>query len=105
MDKNNIVAKEPFYGKSTTKSGKRAKLGTKIINSDGEVKVLLTPAGRGAKYSAELKNRKRYTNSGSVKKDDKGKAMKLNCCQRAYRSGYLAARKDNAKAYNAKNNK
>lgn len=103
--KNQIIAKEPFYGKAKTKSGKPAKLGTKITNSDGEVKVLLTPSGKGAKYASELKNGKRYTNTGTVKRDDKGKPLGLDCCQRAYRAGYLASRSDNAKAYNSKKNK
>ena len=104
MAKNKVVAKEPYYGKATTKAGKRAKLGTRITDQDGVSKVLLNPSGKGAKYSAELKSGKRYTNSGSVKRDNNGKLLELDCCQRAFRSGYLQARKDSAKAYNAKKN-
>lgn len=72
--------------------------------SDGKQKVLLTPNGKGAKYSAELKNGVRITNTGKRKKSDDGKPMKLTKAQRAYRSGYLNARKDNAKAYKSKRN-
>ena len=56
--KNKVVKTEPFYGKAKTKAGKSAKLGTKITNSDGEVKVLLTPTGKGAKFASEFGNSK-----------------------------------------------
>ena len=80
MSKSKIIAKEPFYGNSKTKSGKPAKIGTKITNSDGEIKVLLTPSGKGAKYASELKNGKRYTNSGVVKRYNNGKPLELDSC-------------------------
>lgn len=61
--------------------------------------VVLHPAGKGKKYAAELKNNKRYTN------DSKPKDKPLTKEGRAYRSGYLQARKDSAKAWKAKNKK
>lgn len=105
MAKSKIVKKEPFYDKAKTKAGKPAKLGTRITDSDGVSKVLLTPSGKGAKYSAELKNDKHYTNSGVIKRDNDGNPLNLDCCQRSYHAGYLAARKNGAKAYKAKKNK
>ncbi|MDE5601360.1 MAG: hypothetical protein K2J16_02575 [Clostridia bacterium] len=100
-----IVKKVPFFGKAKTKSGNKAKLGTTITDSDGVTTTLLNPSGKAAKYSAELKNNQRYTNYGAVKKDKNGQAQRLTRKQRAYRAGYLQARKDSAKAYNANNGK
>lgn len=96
-----VVRSEPYYGneKVKTKSGKSVKLGTQFANKDGETKVLLNPAGKGVKYSVELKNGKRYTNKGEPKRDRSGKPMKLSKAQRAFRAGYLQSRKDGAKAY------
>ena len=100
MNKNQIVSTEPHYGKTKKKNGKPVKIGTRLINKDGEFNVVLTPAGKGAKFASELKNNKRYYNKGT-----KVKAEGLTDTQRAYRAGYLDARKDNAKVYTAKNNK
>lgn len=98
--KAKIVSKAPYYGRRTKSNGKRERVGTKITTSDGVVVTLLTPNGYGAKYAAEMKNNKRYTNSGIEKKD-----KRLSEHGRAYRSGYLKARKDSARAYKAKQNK
>ncbi len=76
--------------------------GTSFIDSEGKSKKLLTPHGKGKKYARELSTGVRETNIGSVKKDKKGAVMMLSEKQRAYRSGYLDAQKDSAKAFKAK---
>lgn len=96
--KRDIVSQKPFYGKRKKANGQKERLGTQITTSDGVVITLLTPSGYGAKYAAEMKNNKRYTNSGIEKKD-----KRLTEHGRAYRAGYLKARKDSSKAYKAKN--
>ena len=98
-----IIHKEPYVStKLKTKSGKFLKLGTRITNEDGETKVLLNPAGKGAKFAKELRDNKHYTSEDETKKDKKGKIKRLSDTQRAYRSGYLKARSDSAKAFNSK---
>ncbi len=97
-----IIYKETVTGKSKTEAGKPLKVGTRITNEDGETKVLLNPAGKGAKYAAELKDNKHYTNEGKIKTNSNGKIKRLSDTQRAYRSGYLKARSDNSKAFNSK---
>lgn len=77
--------------------------GTSFIDEAGKSKKLLTPHGKGKKYARELSTGIRETNMGSVKKNEKGQVMTLTEKQRAYRSGYLDAQKDSAKAYKAKN--
>lgn len=72
------------------------------VNAKGEEVVLLNPNGKAAKYADELKRDCRYTNKGEYKADADGVVHPLTKQQRAYRSGYLAARKDAAKAYKAK---
>ena len=91
-----------FFGKKKA-DGKRSKRGVHLVNEeDGRKFTALTPSGKGEKYAKELKDGKRITNSFSPKFDDEGKQMNLTKEQRAYRVGYLEARKDSAKAYNAK---
>ena len=68
----------------------------------GEVKVLLNPALKGRKYSAEMKKNVRYTNDGKLKVYENGKPMRLTKQGKAYRAGYLQARKDSANCYKAK---
>lgn len=93
-----------FFGKKK-KNGERRKNGVYLVNKeDGRKFTALNPSGKGAKYAQELKDGKRVLNDLETPKlNDKGKQMKLNKSQRAYRAGYLDARKDNAKAFNAKN--
>ena len=75
----------------------------KIVNKKtGNVITLLTPAEKGRKYSAELRHNKRLTNSYTRKRGKNGKQLTLSKQARAYRSGYLQARQDNAKCYKAK---
>ena len=65
--------------------------------------VLLNPQERGTKYALELKHKKALTNDGHRKIDSEtGKQKRLSKEQLAYRSGYLQARKDSAKAYRSK---
>ena len=71
----------------------------------GKNSVLLNPAEKGRKYSAELKAGIHATNDHQIKRKKNGQPIRLTDTQKAYRSGYLAARKDNAKCYNAKNKK
>ena len=90
-----------FWGKKKA-NGERRKNGVYLKNTeDGREFTALNPSGKGAKYAKELKDGKRITNSGSPKLDGNGKQMGLTKQQRAYRSGYLQARKDSANAYNA----
>lgn len=67
--------------------------------------TLLNPSEKSRKYSAELKAGVHATNNGKLKKNKKGNAIRLSDTQKAYRFGYLAARKDNAKCFNSKRNK
>ena len=65
--------------------------------------VLLNPQERGIKYSLELKHKKALTNDFYRKMDpETGKQKRLSKEQLAFRSGYLQARKDSAKAYKSK---
>lgn len=93
--------KNIFWGKKK-KNGERTKNGVILTDSDGVQKTLLTPAGKGAKYAQELKTGKRMTNSGAPKMDDNGQQQGLTKGQRAFRAGYIQARKDGAKAFKAK---
>lgn len=94
--RRDIVSKRPVVDKE------RRKLGTEVTLDTGEVKVYLNPGGKAAKYAAELKSGVRMTNDGTIKKTKKGEYMGLTDVKAAYRSGYLQARKDSAKAHNAK---
>lgn len=70
----------------------------------GQCFILLNPAEKGRKYAAEMRAGIHATNSGKVKKKN-GKPKRLKDTEKAYRAGYLAARSDSAKCYNAKNRK
>jgi len=63
-------------------------MAVKVTNRNGYTVTLLNPSEKGQLYARELKdNYNPRTGDGLTKS------------QRAYRSGYLDARKDNAKAY------
>lgn len=95
------IKKGIFWGKKKA-NGERRKNGVHLENEkDGRKFTALNPSGKGAKYAKELKDGKRITNSGAPKLDSNGKQMGLTKQQRAFRSGYLQARKDNAEAYKA----
>lgn len=68
-------------------------------NRQGRDVTLLTPAGKGAKYAKELKEKVRYNNNGQLKVTKDGEVRPLTSEQKAYRAGYLDARSDSAGAY------
>ena len=73
-------------------------------NRKGKTVTLLNPSEKGRKYAIELKTGVRMTNNGEQKKGKDGKPLKLgkagkDAQARAYRSGYLQARRDSANAY------
>ena len=74
----------------------------KVRSKNGKTLTLLNPSEKGEKFAKELKTGKKYTNDGKIKKDKNGKVVKLGKKERAYRSGYLDSRQDNAKAYKSK---
>ena len=77
--------------------------GVTVVNKrTGNVVTLLNPAQKGRKYSVELKHGKALTNDGRRKLTKNGTQKKLTNTQKAFRSGYLQARKDNAKCWKAK---
>ncbi len=96
------VLKKTAFVRPNPRSGKDERIGTFVDFTDGTNITLLTPNGKGAKYAKELEHNVGITNDGFVKKDKKGRVIKLTDKQRSYRSGYLDARKDAAKAYKAK---
>ena len=77
-------------------------MSTKIKTSTGKTVTLLNPSEKGAKFAKELKTGVARTNDGRYKIDSNSKkAIRLTNEQRAFRSGYLSAQSDSAKAYNA----
>ena len=73
-----------------------------IKTKKGKEVVLLNPAEKAQKFIDELVNNTKITNDGHLKFDKNGKPVKLTQSERAFRSGYLASRKDSAKAYKSK---
>lgn len=103
--KQDVKSKKIFFGGEKS-DGKKRKAGVELTFIDGEKTVLLNPSGRGEKYAKELKQNKRYTDDGKLKTGKDGKTpLELDCCSRAYRSGYLSALSDSAKAYNSTKSK
>lgn len=78
---------------------------TVVDVNTGVRKKLLNPAGKGRKFAAELKSNKHYTNDGKTKVTKSGKLKRLTDTERSYRSGYLQARQDSAKAFKSKSYK
>lgn len=72
-----------------------------VKTKKGNTIVLLNPAEKGAKFAKELRSKYRLTNDLNVKCDNDGVPLELSKEARAYRSGYLAARKDSANCYKA----
>ena len=56
--------------------------------------VRLSPKRKGRKAAYELRTGKRFTNTGQPKRDKNGKQLTVVKAGRAYRAGYLDARKD-----------
>ena len=100
--KSDVKSKKIFSWGNKTKSGKDAKSGVTVTFNDGTETTLLNPSGKATKYAFELASDSRVTNNGAFKTDGDGNELSLTAEQRAYRSGYLDAQKDNAKVYNAK---
>lgn len=67
--------------------------------------VLLNPSERSVKFAKELKENRKRTNEMKFKLDENKKSIKLDEKERAFRAGYLEARKDSSKAYKANKNK
>lgn len=63
-------------------------MAVKVTRKDGSTVTLLNPAEKGQLYARELKDNYNPRTGNELTKT-----------QRSYRSGYLDARKDNAKAY------
>lgn len=69
-----------------------------VKNHNGKDVTLLPPQMKGRKAAYELRTGQRFTNNFEPKYDDNGQIQKLTEVQRAFRSGYLEARKDIGKA-------
>lgn len=76
-----------------------------VTNKKGNKVTLLNPSEKGRKYADELRNGAKQTNTGMIKWGKDGKPTYLTDTQKAYRSGYLAAQKDSANAYKARQNR
>lgn len=61
----------------------------------------LSPKRKGRKAAYELRTGKRFTNNGEVKRGSNGKQLSVTKLGRAYRAGYLDARKDIGQAVQA----
>ena len=72
--------------------------GKSYTRKNGKTVHLLNPSEKAGKFAYELKHDRRFTNLGETK----GDAKFLTPEQAAYRSGYLDARKDGARAWKAK---
>ncbi len=66
---------------------------------NGKTIRLMDPGEKSRKFATELKSGTKFTNFGVQKRSKNGKPMRLTDTEAAYRGGYLAARKDNARAY------
>lgn len=100
--KSDVKSKRAFT-LGNKQSGGKERSGVVVTYKDDTKQTFLTPAGKSRKFVEELKSGEKLTNDMQVKTDKKGKPRRLRDTERAYRSGYLAARKDAAKAYKAKN--
>ena len=67
--------------------------------------VRLSPKRKGKKAAYELRTGKRFTNSSQPKRGKNGKQLTLTKAGRAYRAGYLDARKDIGYAAQARRKK
>jgi len=78
------------------------KMGVVIETQNGTQKTLLNPHGKTVKYKNELESGVHITNDGDLKRNKSGDYLGLTPTEAAYRSGYIAAQADNARAYNSK---
>ena len=72
-----------------------------VSNKNGRKIYLFNPDEKARKYLAELKIGSKLTNMIEPKLEN-GKLIRLSKKDKAYRIGYLNARKDNSKAYMSK---
>ncbi len=79
---------------------KNKTIGVSGLDKNGNRITLLNPSEQGYKYSKELKHKVRFTNDMTAIKQNG-----LSDTEAAYRAGYLASQKANARAYKAKNNR
>lgn len=77
-------------------------MAVKVKTKKGGSLTLLNPSEKGRKFADELRNGAKQTNDGYIKFGKSGKPVKLTDTEKAFRSGYLTAQKDSAKAYNAR---
>lgn len=87
------------------KSGGVKNMAVRVSTRRGKQVTLLNPSEKGRKCACELRTGIHVTNEGVVKCDNNGNAIPLTDTQKAWRSGYLAARKDSADCFNANNGK
>lgn len=73
-----------------------------VRNRNGKMVTLLNPSEKAGKFAHELAYDTKYTNNGYEKLDKKGNLQKLTSEQRAFRAGYLQARKDSSNAFKSK---
>lgn len=79
--------------------------GVENFTEDGRRIILLNPYGKSYKYSQELTDKQKYNNNLTSYYLKNGKPVRLSNTQLAWRSGYLQARKDNAKVFNKRKKK
>ena len=77
-------------------------MATVVKTKKGKKITLLNPSEKGRKFADELRNGAKQTNDGFIKFGNDGKAIRLTDTEKSYRSGYLDAQKDSAKAYKAR---
>ena len=76
-----------------------------ITTKKGKKMKMLNPSEKGNKFAKELSLGYHHTNDMQFKTDKNGEVKPLTREERAYRSGYLDARKDSANCWKAKNKK
>ena len=76
-----------------------------VKDRKGNTVRLLNPAQKADKFLLELKGNVHLTNYNKSKLTKSGKVKRLSDTQRSFRSGYLAAMKDSARAYKHNKNK
>lgn len=80
-------------------------MSVQVINKNGKTVTLLNPSEKGRKYAAELKHGIKCTNDHKIKRMPDGSKIGLGDAERAYRAGYLDARKDSANCWKAQQKK
>ena len=92
--------------KKWTKTRKKGgAYGGVVVREEGtdREQTLLSPSQRGAKFSQELREGRRYFNNGVPREDEQGASVPLSDAQRSYRAGYLDCQRDNARIFRKRN--